>query len=524
MSKRIFNILFHLHTVSGIVISVALYVIFFAGAFSFFRDEIVNWERGQTDRHPNEIHMDYDQVIDSLSRNFDLYGREISFSKSYNEPKVNVSISASLDTLVADSIRQKAEFFYLNTETLEQKSYVESYTLGEFLYRLHFFAQIPYPAGYYLSGFTAFFFLFAIITGLIVHWDKIIKNFYLFRPWAKLKTVWTDAHTALGLIGLPFQFVYAVTGAFFMLNVLLVGPSVFALYDGDKDKLYDDLGFNHPSFELQYKKLTEVPAVEDFIKAAEQRWDDLNVLHVIVHNYGDKSMHVTVEGRPDFSDHFSGVAEITYHVESGIVASVKDHINEASYLDSVKILLYQLHYGDYGRLGLRIVSFVLGLISCFVILSGVLIWVTARERKDVPEKKKKFNRWVGWIYLSVCLSMYPVTALTFIAVKVFDPVGQSFLYSFYFLIWLATSIFFSVKKSNFFTNKYTLLSGGILGLCVPVINGIKTGQWLWLTIGNGYPELFLVDILWVVLGAVSIFVALRVKRSAGKNGSKEEFG
>lgn len=77
------------------------------------------------------------------------------------------------------------------------------------------FAQVPYPYGYYLSGFVAFFFLFAILTGIIVHWKKIVSNFYLFRPMAKLKTLWTDAHTALGVIGFPFQFVYAVTGAFF---------------------------------------------------------------------------------------------------------------------------------------------------------------------------------------------------------------------------------------------------------------------------------------------------------------------
>ncbi|HAI43900.1 MAG TPA: hypothetical protein DCM40_40295, partial [Maribacter sp.] len=92
------------------------------------------------------------------------------------------------------------------------KDYVSSYTLGEFLYRLHFFAQLPHPFGYYLSGFVAFFFLFALLTGIIVHWDKIISNFYVFRPMTKLKTVWTDAHTALGVIGFPFQFVYAVTG------------------------------------------------------------------------------------------------------------------------------------------------------------------------------------------------------------------------------------------------------------------------------------------------------------------------
>src|SRR5690606_2361489 len=105
-------------------------------------------------------------------------------------------------------------FFYLDTHDYSEHSYIDSYTLGEFLYRLHFLAQIPYPFGYYLSGLIAFFFLFAIITGVIVHWKKIASNFYVFRPMTKLKTIWTDAHTALGILGLPFQFVYAVTGAF----------------------------------------------------------------------------------------------------------------------------------------------------------------------------------------------------------------------------------------------------------------------------------------------------------------------
>jgi uncharacterized iron-regulated membrane protein len=47
MSNRIYNILFHTHTISGIFISLALYVIFFAGSFSFFRDEINSWERNE---------------------------------------------------------------------------------------------------------------------------------------------------------------------------------------------------------------------------------------------------------------------------------------------------------------------------------------------------------------------------------------------------------------------------------------------------------------------------------------------
>ncbi|TEB41333.1 PepSY domain-containing protein, partial [Flavobacterium circumlabens] len=145
------------------------------------------------------------------------------------------------------------------------QTYEESYSLGEFLYRLHFLAQVPYPVGYYLSGFVALFFLFAIVTGVLLHWNKIVSNFYTFRPKEKLKTLWTDSHTALGMIGLPFQFVYAVTGAFFMIKLLIVAPSVMALYKGDQNKLYDDLEYINPVYNFENKKLANPFSINEFV-------------------------------------------------------------------------------------------------------------------------------------------------------------------------------------------------------------------------------------------------------------------
>src|SRR5690606_17189472 len=96
-------------------------------------------------------------------------------------------------------------------------TYNQEYDMGEFLYRLHFFAQlnkIPlrfgHPFGYLLASVVAFIFLVALISGLLLHWDKIKSSFFVFRPWSRWKTVWTDMHTALGVIGFPFLFVFAV--------------------------------------------------------------------------------------------------------------------------------------------------------------------------------------------------------------------------------------------------------------------------------------------------------------------------
>ncbi|MBQ4914218.1 PepSY domain-containing protein [Maribacter sp. MMG018] len=511
MSKRTYNILFHLHTVSGIVISVALYVIFFTGSFAFFRDEIVNWERGHTVKAPDEITVDLDETVNNLSKEQSLFGRDIELRHYYNEQRIGVNLGASKDTLLSKDLAA-GSFYYLDTKDNTTTDYASSYTLGEFLYRLHFFAQLPHPYGYYLSGFVAFFFLFAIFTGILVHWDKIIKNFYVFRPRAKLKTLWTDAHTALGVIGFPFQFVYAVTGAFFMLKLLLVAPSVLALYDGDDKKLYEDLEYSHPEFAFDNTPLPTPVSINDYVDRVKKKWKDFKVTEVHIFNYGDTNMHVSVSGNLDYKDKLNGYGYTIFKVADQSVHSVKDPTLKTSYLDVVKGIFFRLHFGDYGGYGLRIISFIMGLIGCFVILSGVLIWLTARDKKNIPLKKRKFNEGVVRYYLAICLSMYPITALSFIMVQVVNPAGMSMLYKFFFIGWLLISILFILKKDNYFTNKYSLLSGSILGLAIPIVNGIYTGNWLWVSYSKRLEQILFIDVFWILLALTGFWVLYKMNK------------
>lgn len=511
MNIRNYNIFFHLHTVSGIVISVALYVIFFTGSFSFFRDEIVNWERGHTVAVMDEITVDIDSVLEKLSQEYNLYGRDIELNHYFNERRIGVNLSASKDSLATDNDKVGA-FFYMDTHDKTTTNYTESYSLGEFLYRLHFLAQIPYPFGYYLAGFIAFFFLFALITGVLVHWKKIISNFYLFRPRAKLKTLWTDAHTALGVIGMPFQFIYAVTGAFFMIKLVLVAPSAAILYDGDQSKLYEDLEYSSPTFPITNQHLKNTASIDHYIKKTKEKWSQFKVTEVHIYNYLDENMHISIEGSLDYKEKFNGIGTIIYKAKDGSIVSKKEPILKISYLDGVKNVLYRLHFGDYGGLALKIISFLMGLIGCFVILSGVMIWLAARNKKNIPEKKRRFNENVVRYYLAICLSMYPITALSFILVKFFQPAGMVFIYRTYFIGWLFLSIFFIFKKDNYFTNKHTLLSGSILGLLIPVSNGLVTGNWIWKSYSEGHSQILFIDLFWVLLSCAGFMVIIKLRR------------
>lgn len=521
MSNRIYNVLFHLHTVSGLVISVALFVIFFAGSVSFFRDDIINWERQQPILDNTQMDIDFDTMLDSVAARYSLFGRDISISQIHEERRVAVSATPSKDTTAVQEGNTRL-FFYQDPVTQKSYSYFEDFTLGEFIYRLHFFAQIKYPYGYLLSGLVAFFFLFAIITGVIVHWKKMISNFYVFRPWTKLKTVWTDAHTALGLIGLPFQFIYAVTGAVLIIGSTIMLSSASLLYDGDTQKLNQELSTDVASFPFLNQASSVNISINELVKKAEQHWEDVYASKVVIQNYGDANMHIAIDVKPFNEKQFAGLGQLVFKASDEALVFERNPYGETTYVAGVQDFLIKLHYGNYGGYPLKIIYFIFGIISCFVIISGILIWVEARDKKSNTPFKRKANQWIGSLFMAISLSMYPVTTLSFSAIKLLkvanNPNPHILIYKVFFLSWLALSILFSIKKDYYFTNKACLLLGSIFGFLVPISNGIITNNWFWKTFNPAQIQIFVVDAFWLITSIVTLLVFFKIKpREAQKN-------
>ncbi len=510
MNKRIYNVFFHTHTIVGIIIAALLYVIFFSGSFSFFRDEIAAWERNEPVAKNQFQKADMNLLLDSLQNKYSLYSRDITINKRFDERQLAVSLSAPKDT----TIEGHRTFFYLDMKNGKTASYAENFSLGRFFYRLHFFTQLNYwgRSGYLLSGFIAFFFLFTIITGVIIHWDKIISNFYLFRPKIKLKNVWTEAHTALGILGLPFQFMFALTGAFLIIGIIVMAPPIASLlYDGNNQKMNEDFGLIPTSIPMDNKRIEKTVDFNDLVSRAKTYWKkDFDIETLSIRNFGDKSMQMTATGHYPYTDEFIGQGKLTFDAISNKVIKVNPP-EDASYITSARQVIDRLHYGDFGGLALRVVYFILGIISCFVMISGIFIYVIARDKKRVNPKKRKFNNWLGHLYMAGCLSMYPATAFSFIAVKClihgYHPDRSDEIAHYFFYAWLLFGLFLLIKRNHYFSTKITLITGGILGLLVPIANGIISDNWLWETYINGYWDIFFIDAFWIGLGISSLIIA-----------------
>ena len=538
VDRRLHNVFFNVHTVSGIVISVALYVIFLAGAFALFQNNINNWEINERKQKISAA-LDYDRILyETAKKGHQMYGRDLSISLRENDGEyIGLFSRPPANKIPGDSLKQLSKEdsanyvtstapinYIINTKTYElikpDPDNGPQQRIGRLLTRLHYFQQIP-TVGLYLSGLVSLFFLFAIVTGVIVHWRKIISNFFTFRLRSSVKNLWTDAHTALGVLGLPFQFMYAVTGAFFGLGIVVLPFAMLVFGDVNKAtevllparKTYELSGESdqHVSINpLMAKILADIPA------------EDIETFQVNVKSYGDQNAHLDVLIGIKTKQDFSGQDFTSYRLTDGELAE-KETYRESSFKTASINYFIKLHFGSFGGYFVKGVYFLLAILTCFVIISGVMVWLVAREKKAYAHKAK-FNRNVGALYLGACLGLYPSIALLFIVAKVLpmEMSGRFDLVNYVFFgFWLAYTLYAVIIKNYFKINKHALLLSAIMGLAIPIVNGLVTGLWFWKSLGLGYVDSFFIDIAWLMLGAATLMAALIARPTVLRENNKK---
>ncbi len=504
MDKRRYNVFYNLHTVSGITISVVLFVMFFAGAFALFKDEVAIWEKGEVIEQQAVEAINYDRIVASLSSaGHDLEGRDVRMIMPHLDNEVWVILSAS-----KVNPKHKKTYVNVNTVNYQVTAYGAFYSFGEFIYQLHFLSIFPY--GVYIAGFIALFFMFAIFTGLIIHWDKIISNFYVFRSKEKFKTIWKDAHTALAMIGLPFQLIFAITSCFLCLSLFVLIPANY-FYNNDQQKLMSELRPRAKTYNFENSPVGK-QEFNPFMSDALEKWDSFTPLQVWIRNFGDSSMKFQIDGALSSDEKLFGYGSVVYDVVSGKVNAITNPFDN-NYLENIEFSVTKLHYADFGGYWIKALYFLMAIITCFVILSGVMIWVTSRDKKNIPAEQKRFYHRVAKVYLAICLSLYPITTFTFLVAKVLprplDPQRQAIIYTVFFAGWLLLSMWFIYKRNNKLTNLHCLSIAGFLAIIIPFINGFTSGNWFWKTINSSAP-IFVIDALWLILGGFTLLAVYKL--------------
>lgn len=406
MNKEFLKRLTQAHSWLGLIISGLLFIVFFAGSISLFRDEIDQWSMQPHIELSEKSPLPISQIMESAIKGlpFDAKEHLTLIAPTERSPYYKAYIDIHHEPGENDYVG-----LFIDPNTGEKVSHINKFKLAKFIYDLH--TDLNIPAGTYVVGVVTLLFFFALISGIFIHARKLISNFFKYRSEENPRSKLLDMHNVVGVISLPFTLMYTISGLIF--NLAIIYQIVFALvlYKGDRQALLDDGGYKVVKAEWVDKAWNK-PAIDALY---EQTRDKYNVAPRVIraYNYGDESavLHFFVSPKNSLTSNY----EVAFNLKDNSVYFKRD-LETPNVLRTGLSTVSKLHFGDYAGLDLRILYFILGMGVCGLIVTGNLLWIEkrSRQRNQSPKTLAFVNNFTLWSTGGVIIA----TAMAFLVERV----------------------------------------------------------------------------------------------------------
>ncbi|WP_422367402.1 PepSY-associated TM helix domain-containing protein [Pelagibius sp.] len=382
LSQRRTKRLVAIHGWSGAILGLLLYVVLLTGAVAVFAFEIGSWSAsGMKAQEP------FTRPIDGTLRTLAAqvpgdYHEDISvFHNSAGHVVAFLHTHAQNDE---DEIDEKGILFELHPVTHEVLTRREGFSsevfgadpwgaLDEFLVELHVNLHLPDPWGLYATGVLGLLMLASAISGILMH-RHVIKDLFLAPRLSSRLLTARDRHNLVGSWALPFAFVLAFTGAFLSFAIALGLPTISTVaFGGDRMAFFERLvGLR------EAEDPTPAPTADlDAMLAAAAEAAGSVPRGFSVHHWGRADATVTVFHLPAEGDLIA--EQQVFEGATGVHLGSKPALGTKPSLGSAVFgLIPPLHFGTFAGLLSRTVWFALGLVGCYVTLTGLQLWLQRR--------------------------------------------------------------------------------------------------------------------------------------------------
>jgi uncharacterized iron-regulated membrane protein len=395
LTPRTFQIYWDAHAWVGVLTALLLHVVFFMGAFALFQRELNHWAHAGATRaeQGRATPLALQPLLERWDHEEPLAGkRRVAF-----EPEPN--------GLVAywDARQQRHEYRYSPVRGRLEPVHSE---LGRFLYEMHYLG--PLPNGVYAAGAAALGLLFALLTGLFLHWKDLTRQWFQFRSERAARTWSSDMHKVLGVFGLPYQLVYAWTGAVLSLSFATVQPAlVETVFHGDARAARAASGDHVDLPEPTGKQTGKLPALDAALARAQQELPGLEPDWISIEHVGDEHSFVNIWGSVPGVPF--GTAGVVLSAADNAVLGVTPATGGA--FARFEAWFFGLHYARFGGYGVKLLYALLALASCAVIVTGNLVWLERRDQRRAHWGNRLLERLTaGW-----CAGLVLATGALFFA-------------------------------------------------------------------------------------------------------------
>lgn len=416
MRLEIFKDYQQVHIWTGIISGLLLFICFVAGALTMFKEPLNQWALQDDQYLPRIMHSQYDGLIQDVLKTHP----EAAKNMTVYLPSA-LSKSAPLSWTVEDSethvVTTWQASLSANGKLLVQASHLS--LIGDFLDKLHRTAGIPGGGdhdayGIWVMGLVAALYFIAIVSGLIIFLPTWFKDFLSLRKGKTNKRYWVDFHNILGISALPFHIVIAVT---------TIGYAYHDIFYASMQQLVykDSPMFSRPAkqdIDTDFSRLLSVNSLEQAIKAIEPEFEPAQLRFA---GLGTPSSRVIIGGKLDGKwirgPEYAYWVTNPYTAESGYTAMLP---SVSGSMGKIVNGFFTLHFGGFGGSLIHWVYFVLGMSGSLLFLTGNIIWIEARRKKNKGQetaKQKRSVRIMARLTIGVTLGTLIGVAAALLAVK-----------------------------------------------------------------------------------------------------------
>lgn len=382
------------HSAIGLTVAALLYILSLSGVLSVFNHELQRWEQ------PGAPEM---AAIDPATVD------RAAAAVMAGEPAPTDHFFVQLPTpdmpRVVVTTDNRAVFIRPDGTIAG----AEAHPWTQFILDLHYYLHLPHVAGLTLVGALGAMLLGLSLSGLLAH-PRIFRDAFAVRLGGSPRLAFADLHNRLAVWTAPFHISSALTGAMLGLASVMAFGIAALWYDGDVEAVYAPIFGDEPAPDAAPAPLAAIGAALTHMRAAH---GDLLPTYVILHEPATAGQHLQILAehprRLIFGDYYAFAADGTPLAPAGLAAGTLGQQIAAS--------AYQVHFGSFGGLWVKIAYGVFGTALAVVIASGVAVYLVRRRSRGRPAARLATARlaavWSAIVWgTPAALALTMATALT----------------------------------------------------------------------------------------------------------------
>lgn len=469
MDRAQYKRFYDLHSWSGVIFGLFIYVVAVSGCFALFYHEILAWEDPAKRIELDEQSMNMDGIftdwIESHSMDKEVDRLRISYPSYFLPYYVTVMRT-----------RDQDGHFEVHGVRWDPQTGRILPTRGDGLsfWILDFHRALMWPealggftGGLAVVGLAGAILLLSIASGLVTH-RKFLKKFFTLRFGRSEILKWKDSHKILGLWGLPFYAMMAFTGLFLGTVTLIGSFAAILTFGGDEDALAERLP------QEAVVVAAGVPATMLSIDKIGQMTDPdtgAPVTRFLAQAWGDANAELTVSFAVE-----EGLGRSNMMKIHGVTGERIDdgQIDQPSMSLQVKDAITTLHFATYGGVALKFLYLALGIALAVMTVLGLVLWL----------KKQRHSGRLQAVVMGTCLGLPLAYGVIFALDKLYLGAEHMRLFwtgTAFFSIWGLVIFLALTRVAGHMLQRAVAVLIFVLFASLPFLNGLTTGDWMFVT-------------------------------------------